>query len=192
VGINARIGMRRAVFLDRDGVLNRNIWNKATQAFESPRTPEQFELLPKVIPALHLLRDKGFLLFLVSNQPNFAKGKASMETLDAIHARLETLLDEARISFAAFYYCFHHPEFTGKCICRKPLPHFLFMAQEQFKLELEHSWMVGDRATDVVCGRAAGTHTIEINCSRATRAGADFIAADLWSAAQLILAYSDE
>jgi D-glycero-D-manno-heptose 1,7-bisphosphate phosphatase len=184
--------MRRAVFLDRDGVLNRNIWNEATQRFESPLTTEQFELLPKVISALQLLRDKGFLLFLVSNQPNFAKGKASMETLDAIHARLETVLEGAGISFAAFYYCFHHPEFTGRCICRKPSPHFLFMARKQFGVELERSWMVGDRATDVACGRAAGAQTIEICSSRTARAGADFNTADLWSAAQLILAHSGE
>ena len=87
--------MRRAVFLDRDGVLNRNVWNPATGKYESPLTPEDFELLPDVIPALQLLRDAGYLLFLVSNQPNHAKGKAGMDTLDAIHRRLETALAAA-------------------------------------------------------------------------------------------------
>src|SRR5579862_2948778 len=108
--------MNRAVFLDRDGVLNRNVWNSETSAYESPLTAEQFELLPKVIPALQLLNDSGYLLFVVSNQPNYAKSKASMETLDAIHCRLETALAQAGIAMTAYYYCFHHPAFTEQCV----------------------------------------------------------------------------
>jgi D-glycero-D-manno-heptose 1,7-bisphosphate phosphatase len=179
--------MRRAVFLDRDGVLNRNVWNPATNQHESPLTPEQFELLPDVLPALRLLCDAGYLLFLVSNQPNYAKGKASMETLNAIHCRLETALTEAQISFAAFYYCFHHPEFTSECICRKPSPYFLLQARDTFGIHLTASWMVGDRATDIECGRAAGTRTIEISHSSDPRTNAHYAAASLFSAVQIIL-----
>lgn len=181
--------MKRAVFLDRDGVLNRNIWNHATQAYESPLTPEQFQLLPKVISSLHLLRDAGYLLFLVSNQPNYAKGKASMQTLEAIHGRLEATLKEAQISFTAYYYCLHHPAYTGECDCRKPSPHFLFKARENFGVDLKHSWMVGDRATDVECGRAAGTQTVEINNTHPLETNATFVAADLWSATKFITNY---
>jgi D-glycero-D-manno-heptose 1,7-bisphosphate phosphatase len=179
--------MRRAVFLDRDGVLNRNVWNPATNQYESPLTPEQFELLPDVLPALRLLCDAGYLLFLVSNQPNYAKGKASMDTLNAIHCRLETALTEAKISFAAFYYCFHHPEFTRECICRKPSPYFLFQARDTFGVHLTTSWMVGDRVTDIECGRGAGTRTIEISDPSAPKTTADYAAAGLWSAAQIIM-----
>lgn len=178
--------MNRAVFLDRDGVLNRNIWNPATSAYESPLTPEQFELLPNVIPALQVLKDSGFLLFLVSNQPNYAKGKASMSMLDAIHRRLESALADAGVQFAAYYYCFHHPVFTGKCICRKPSPYFLFKARDTFGVNLAQSWMVGDRATDIQCGRAAGVRTIEISGAIASKAGADKIVPDLWLASQII------
>jgi D-glycero-D-manno-heptose 1,7-bisphosphate phosphatase len=179
--------MRRAVFLDRDGVLNRNVWNPATSNFESPLTPEQFELLPRVIPALRLLRDAGYLLFLVSNQPNYAKGKANMDTLAAIHNRLERVLAEAHITLAAYYYCFHHPAFTGECICRKPSPHFLYKARDTFGVELQRSWMVGDRTTDIQCGRAAGTRTVKISDTPAPIAIADRVAIDLWSAAQMIV-----
>jgi D-glycero-D-manno-heptose 1,7-bisphosphate phosphatase len=186
MGIGHGSGMKRAVFLDRDGVLNRNVWNPATSAYESPLTPEQFELLPRVIPALELLRDAGYLLFLVSNQPNYAKGKASMYTLNEIHSRLETELTQAQISFTAFYYCFHHPAFTGRCICRKPSPHFLFKARETFGVDLGYSWMVGDRQTDIECGHAGGTRTLEIGGMPVSKAGADRGAADLWDAAQLI------
>jgi D-glycero-D-manno-heptose 1,7-bisphosphate phosphatase len=178
--------MRRAVFLDRDGVLNRNIWNPATGKYESPLTPEDFELLPDVIPALQLLRDAGYLLFLVSNQPNHAKGKAGMDTLDAIHRRLETALTAAEISFAAFYYCYHHPEFTGECVCRKPSPYFLFEARDAFGLSLAASWMVGDRASDIECGRAAGSRTIEIADQSVVKTKADHAVTGLWPAAQLI------
>jgi len=177
---------RRAVFLDRDGVLNRNVWNPATRAYESPLTPEQFELLPAVIPALQSLRDVGYFLFLVSNQPNYVKGKASMQTLDAIQGRLESALAEAKVSFAAYYYCFHHPAFTGQCVCRKPSPYFLFHARDAFGIDLRHSWMVGDRATDIECGRAAGVRTLEISTLQASKAGANGVAPDLWSAAQYL------
>lgn len=179
--------MNRAVFLDRDGVLNLNIWNPATAAYESPLTPEQLELLPNVIPALKLLRDASFMLFLVSNQPNYAKGKASMSMLDAIHAKLEATLACADIKFTAYYYCFHHPSFTGECICRKPSPYFLFRAYDTFNVDLTQSWMVGDRATDIQCGREAGVRTVGINCAAGPEAQADRIAPDLWSASQIIV-----
>jgi D-glycero-D-manno-heptose 1,7-bisphosphate phosphatase len=168
-------------------VLNRNVWNPATDQYESPLTPEQFELMPDVLPALRLLSNAGHLLFLVSNQPNYAKGKASMDTLNAIHCRLETALAEANILFAAFYYCFHHPELNGECICRKPSPYFLFQAENTFGIHLAASWMVGDRATDIECGRAAGTRTVEISDLSVPKTKADYAAAGLWSAAQIIM-----
>ena len=182
--------MKRGVFLDRDGVLNRNVWNAATAAYESPLTPEEFELLPKVIPALELLQDRGYLLFLVSNQPNYAKGKATMQMLEAIHKRLETALMEASVSFAAYYYCFHHPAFTGPCICRKPSPYFLKEARDAFGVDLTRSWMIGDRVTDIECGRAAGTRTVEIGGLSGSKAAPDLISPDLWTAAELIVSDS--
>lgn len=186
MGINPRSRLRRAVFLDRDGVLNRKVWNPATGAWESPLTPEQFELLPAVIPGLRLLRDAGYLLFLVSNQPNYAKGKATMHTLDAIHQELERTLAEEGIPLVAYYYCYHHPAFTGACICRKPSPYFLLKARDTFELDLGYSWMVGDRETDVDCGRAAGARTVRIGEMILEKTGADETAASLWSAAEII------
>ena len=180
--------MRAAVFLDRDGVLNRNVWNAATQAYESPLSANAFELFPDTIPSLRRLAAAGYLLFLVSNQPNYAKGKASMETLDAIHAKLMRLLDADGIEFAASYYCFHHPEFTGACVCRKPSPHFLLEAHRAFGVELSESWMIGDRPTDIACGRSAGTRTILIGEQTEERAGATGMAKDLPAAVGMILA----
>jgi D-glycero-D-manno-heptose 1,7-bisphosphate phosphatase len=186
MGSGCGVGMRRAVFLDRDGVLNRNVWNPATNQYESPLRPEQFALLPDVIPALQLLSHAGYLLFLVSNQPNFAKGKTSLHALDVIHRKLETTLTDAQIILAASYYCYHHPDVTGKCICRKPSPYFLWKARDEFGIHLAESWMIGDRVTDIQCGRAAAARTIRITNTPSAEKEADHAAPDLWSAAQII------
>ena len=159
--------LSQAVFLDRDGVINRNVRNPRTLAWEAPLTVEDFVLAPNALASLSALRQAGFLLFLVSNQPNYAKAKASLETLENIHRHLLSLLDQQGIEFAAFYYCLHHPQgvvpgYSGPCRCRKPSPFFLLQARDQFGLDLERCWMVGDRACDIDCGQAAGVHTIHV------------------------------
>jgi len=186
---------QRAVFLDRDGIINRNVLNPATGDFEAPLTAEDFEFIPGAVSAMRELRAAGFLLFLVSNQPNVAKGKSTLEQLAAIHMKLQSGLTRSGIEFSRFYYCLHHPrgvvsEYSRSCECRKPSPYFLLKAGAQFNLPLSQSWMVGDRLTDVECGRAAGTKTILIGSgpsSFAKDALADEIAPDLLSAARFIL-----
>lgn len=195
-----QVTSRAAVFLDRDGVLNRNVFNPATGEYESPGRPEDFELVPNVMPALNSLQNAGFHLFLISNQPNYAKGKNSLEELEAVHHRLLSALEQAKIRFSAFYYCFHHPkgvvaEYSGKCECRKPSPFFLLKARDEFDISLADSWIVGDRVTDIECGLSAGVRTIRVEEDHpATRsegeAQADFEAKDLADAVRLILANS--
>ncbi len=150
---------KRAVFLDRDGVLNRNVFYADTAAWESPRQPSEFELTEGALPALAKLRDAGFLLFLVSNQPNAAKGKSSPDALRAMHALLAAAMQAWEITFSGVFYCTHHLDYTGPCVCRKPSPYFLKQVAQEHSLSLEHCWMVGDRITDLQCGRAAGTRT---------------------------------
>ncbi len=192
--------LQRAVFLDRDGVINGNVQDPATGEYGAPLLPEQFHLAPGALVAMVALRRAGFLLFLVSNQPNYAKGKSSLETLRAIHDRLEAELKAAGIDFAEFFYCYHHPdgivpEYSGPCRCRKPSPYFLLKAENEFGLSLGESWMVGDRPVDVECGRAAGTRTILVGPDHpSARAKAqvepDFEAGDLADAAEIILKFS--
>ena len=192
-----RLTPRRAVFLDRDGVLNHNVRNPSTGACEAPQSPAEFRLIGGVTTALAELQKAGFLLLLVSNQPDFAKGKSDLATLAAIHRRLEAALADARVSFAEFNYCFHHPAgvvpaYSGPCRCRKPSPYFLFRARDQFALELRQSWMIGDRQTDVECGRAAGVKTILVGAAGSRKAsthapGSDYVAADLAAAAKIVL-----
>ncbi len=149
----------RGVFLDRDGVLNCNVFYEDTGAWESPRQPHEFRLAEGVVPALAKLRDAGFLLFLVSNQPNAAKGKSTAGALEAMHLLLEAELGAAGLAFSGVFYCTHHPSFTGPCVCRKPSPYFLEQVALRHGLSLDQCWMIGDRATDMECGRAAGTRT---------------------------------
>lgn len=157
----------RAVFMDRDGVLNRTVYYSSSAEWESPRTPEDFELLDGVVPALRHLRDCGFLLFVVSNQPSYAKGKTSREALMQVHQRLVLDLRLEEICLTDVYYCWHHPngiitEVSGACECRKPSPFFLHRAAMQYDIDLAQSWMVGDRESDIECGRRAGARTIRI------------------------------
>ena len=155
-----------AVFLDRDGVLNKNIFNPATQEYESPHTVADLQIEPHIFSPLKELQ-KNFKLFVVSNQPSYAKGKVSLETLESIENHFEREMSENKISISKYFYCHHHPEgivpeFTMTCPCRKPNPYFLLEAAKEFNLDLHKSWMVGDRDTDIKCGKAAGCRTILI------------------------------
>ncbi len=178
-------------------MINRNIFNPATQAYEAPHHPDDFVPAPGAIQAVRRLRDAGYVLCVVSNQPDYALGKASLEALAAIHQRLETSLHQAGITLDAVYYCYHHPRgitpgYAGPCECRKPSPHFLLAAQKNFGIDMAASWMVGDRETDIVCGQAAGARTIRIQPDHPTAnpldTAADALADDLAQAVGIILA----
>jgi D-glycero-D-manno-heptose 1,7-bisphosphate phosphatase len=189
---------KRAVFLDRDGVLNRNVLNPSTGEYESPGKPEDFVLVPDVFVSLRRLQDAAYLLFLVSNQPNYAKGKNTLEELKQVQAVLAEKLLDAGIHFTDFYYCFHHPQgvvasHSGACECRKPSPFFLKKAAAEFSVSLADSWMVGDRATDIECGLAAGVRTVRVREDHPAKRKTDepvpdFEAQDLAGAVSFILA----
>jgi D-glycero-D-manno-heptose 1,7-bisphosphate phosphatase len=181
---------RRAVFLDRDGVLNRNVFYPDSGRWESPRTAADFAPVPGAGAALLRLRAAGLLLFVVSNQPNAAKKKCSFDDLLNIDAKLQEYLVDNAVEPAATYYCFHHPDFTGHCVCRKPEPYFLSRAQKEFALDLSACWMIGDRGTDMECGRRAGTRTVWIDNQEGEQepAAADFKVRSLSEAADTILA----
>ncbi len=159
--------MNKAVFLDRDGVLNELIFNPATKEFESPHAPEDLHIIDGILPPLRRLAEAGFGLFLVSNQPSYAKGKTTLENIREIHRRLDAFLKVNGVVFCEYYYCYHHPKgvtpgYSGPCPCRKPAPFFLLQAQREHGLDLSRSWMVGDQDSDVLCGRNAGCRTVVI------------------------------
>jgi len=159
--------MDKAVFFDRDGVLNELVFNPNTGEFEPPHCVEDLKLYPDAIDCLKKLQKNGYALFLVSNQPDYAKGKTTLETLKNIHRKFDEILKSHEIYFRDFYYCYHHPNgivprYSYECVCRKPKPFFLFKAEEKHNLELGSSWMIGDQDTDIQCGQAGGTETILI------------------------------
>lgn len=188
--------MNKAVFLDRDGVLNELVLNPVTGEHEPPHSPDDLILYPWVIESLHALEYSGFELFLVSNQPDCAKGKTTLENIRAVHEKLDSTLKLAGIFFTEFYYCYHHPkgivaEYTSDCVCRKPNPHFLLKAAKDYGIDLRNSWMIGDRDTDIDCGKSAGVRTILIENIHSSgfrgSANPEFTAANLQIAVQIIL-----
>ena len=166
MGIALRMSSAKAVFLDRDGVINRNVFYADSGIFEGPRSSQDLELYPWTIPALGALMKAGYCLFIVSNQPNFAKGKTSLEATTSLHQDLLAKLELADVQICESYFCFHHPESLvagySSCDCRKPSPKLLLDAASKFEIDLSASWMIGDRSTDVECGRRAGVQTIRL------------------------------
>lgn len=143
----------RAVFLDRDGVLNRTVV-RAGKPYP-PATLDEVEFLPGVRPALERLRQAGFLLVVVTNQPDVGRGVTPKEVVDAINARLrqELPLDDVRV-------CYEGDE---GCPNRKPNPGMLLAAAAEHGIDLADSFMVGDRWRDVEAGRRAGCAAVFID-----------------------------
>jgi histidinol-phosphate phosphatase family protein len=190
--------LRRAVFLDRDGTINREVTHL--------KSPDQVELLPGTAAAIRRLNRSGTLAVVVTNQPVVARGDVSLEGLGRIHARLESQLGAGGAFLDGLYYCPHHPdkgfpgevpELKGHCNCRKPEPGLIDKACRDLGIGRQDSWMVGDTTSDVEAGRRAGLRTVLL---RSGHAGADakqatrpdYIAPDLAEAVEWILNGHDD
>ena len=174
-------GANRAVFLDRDGVLNRAMVRDGRPY--PPDTLEAFEILPGVPEALGRLRDAGYLLIGATNQPDVARGTQRREVVEAMNERL---LGELPIT--GILVCYDDGD---DCPRRKPNPGLLLEAAEAYGLDLAACFMVGDRWRDVEAGRRAGCRSIFIDLDYSERRpdpAPDYIAADLGDAASWILA----
>jgi D-sedoheptulose 7-phosphate isomerase len=147
-------GKARAVFLDRDGVINR-AFVRDGKPF-SPPTSQELEVLPGVPEALHELKSHGFKLLVVTNQPDVGRGKQPRETLDTLHRMLRK-----RLPLDDIFVCCHTDE--DRCDCRKPMPGLLLDAARKHNVDLAASFMVGDRWRDVEAGYNAGCKTILID-----------------------------
>jgi D-glycero-D-manno-heptose 1,7-bisphosphate phosphatase len=169
---------RRAVFLDRDGVLNR-AWVREGRPYP-PDTLDKFEILPGVPVALSRLHDAGFLLIGATNQPDVARGTQRRDLVEAMNARL---MDESPIT--AIFVCYDDGD---DCPRRKPNPGLLLEAATEYGIDLAASFMVGDRWKDIEAGRRAGCRTIFIDRAYAEpQPDADHVALDLGDAASWIL-----
>ena len=157
--------MNRAVFLDRDGVINAPIWDPIEGKPDTPYRLEDFRLLPGVAQAVRAINEMGFLAVVVSNQPGVAKGKCGPELLEAANDRLKASLYEEGARLDGIYYCVHHPEavvpaLRVDCACRKPRPGLLLQSAKELDIDLARSYMIGDQQTDVEAGLAAGCKTV--------------------------------
>jgi len=146
--------VRRAVFLDRDGVINRALIRDGKP--HAPLTLADVEIVPGVPDALQQLRRAGFLLILVTNQPDVVRRQASRREIDAIHAHMRQTLpiDDIRV-------CYHDDD--DRCACRKPSPGMLYAAAVEREIQLEDSYLVGDRWRDIAAGQRAGCTTILVS-----------------------------
>jgi D-glycero-D-manno-heptose 1,7-bisphosphate phosphatase len=172
--------LTRAVFLDRDGVINEAV-RRDNKPF--PPEPDELRIIAGVGDALVDLRAAGFALLVVTNQPDIARGTRSRHDVDAIHERLAQ-----QLPIDGFYVCPHDDE--DRCDCRKPLPGLLVRAAQEHDIDLATSFMVGDRWRDIGAGRAAGVSTIFIDQSYdepPPEPSADATVADLQGAAAWIL-----
>lgn len=160
--------MTKAIFLDRDGVIIE--LPKGNEAYGFIYKKEDVRILPGVVEALKTLKNKNYLLIVVTNQPLIARGLANEEEIKCLHDFINTKVDNL---VDRFYVCPHHPEMHDDvplkarkyrivCDCRKPAPGMIFQAKKDFNIDLKHSWMIGDMIIDIAAGDAAGLKTIMI------------------------------
>ena len=181
----------RAVFLDKDGTLIENVPYNVD--------PTLIRFTTGAVEGLRLLGDRGYRLFVVSNQPGVALGRFSEQALSRVERHISEELGERGVSLEGFYYCPHHPQgalpgYAVRCSCRKPDSGLLTQAAREHGIELTRSWMVGDILDDIEAGRRARCRTILINNGNETEwdlsgeRWPEALAEDLLSAAQIILA----
>jgi D-glycero-D-manno-heptose 1,7-bisphosphate phosphatase len=144
----------RAVFLDRDGVLNRALVRDGKPY--PPASVAEMEIVPEAASALTALRDAGFLLLVVTNQPDVARARQSAEAVHQIHAALQK-----QLPLDGFYTCFHDD--ADHCDCRKPKPGLLLQAASEHNIDLPRSFLIGDRWRDIDAAHAAGCRAVWID-----------------------------
>jgi len=191
--------MNRAVFLDRDGVINQIVYHQDIGILDTPFHPSQFKLLPGVEKALRKINRLGLKTILVSNQPGVAKKRMSLENFYKIDQKMRKELAKKKVFLDAVYYCLHHPQggdkrFKKICNCRKPEPGLILKASKELKVDPKNSYLVGDSLTDIQAGKYAGCITFLLGNHKCDlcklmeekNTRPDFIVKDLYQAVKLI------
>ncbi|WP_461366418.1 D-glycero-alpha-D-manno-heptose-1,7-bisphosphate 7-phosphatase [Candidatus Darwinibacter acetoxidans] len=169
----------KAVFLDRDGVINKSY------GFRPPNNAEELVIFRGVPEAIRRLNEAGYLVFVVTNQGGVGLGYMTQEELDAIHAKLAREVAKGGGRFTEIAACTHKPK--EGCPCRKPKPGLILDLAKRYNVDLARSFMVGDRDMDIQAGKAAGTRTILIKSKEKTTEQADYSCPSLLDASHLIL-----
>lgn len=174
--------MQFAVFLDRDGVINRAIIRDGKPY--PPANLEDLVFFPGTFEAIQSLRSSGYIVIVVTNQPDVAKDVQSKEVVESIHGiiRQHLQVDDIKV-------CYHVDE--DKCGCRKPKPGMILDAAQEYSIDLAGSYMIGDRWRDIKAGKAAGCKTIlirpEVSYNEPQSQGMDAVVDSLYAAAAFIL-----
>jgi len=173
---------KRAIFLDRDGVINQPCEGK--RGNRPPNTPEELQVYPGVAETIAKFNGLGFLVFVVTNQGGVGLGYMTEETLSRIHDKLENEVEKAGGHFTEIMACTHKPR--ANCSCRKPKPGMLLTLAQKYNVDLERSYMIGDRDMDIEAGKAASTTTILISTKGKIGHTPDHVSPNLSSAGKLI------
>lgn len=172
--------MNKAIFLDRDGVINQA--NLVNGKPISPNDISELILLPKVKKALQLLKDAGYVLIVITNQPDVARGKTKVEAVEAINQILKDSLPIDDI-----FTCYHDD--IEDCSCRKPKPGNILKAADQYNINISNSFMIGDRWRDIEAGQCVGCKTFFIDYSYREKQpeSYDYKVKSLYEAVKIIL-----
>lgn len=157
----------KAVFLDRDGVINEIVYHKEMGILDSPANTDEFILFLDAADAINKLHKLDFKVIIISNQPGIAKDKFTIDTFEKIRKKMKDELARQDAYVDAEYFCLHHPEgknkdYTMICECRKPKPGLILKAASEHEIDLKNSWMIGDGIIDIQAGNEAGCKTILI------------------------------
>lgn len=141
--------MSKAIFLDRDGVIN-----KKAKEHDYIKNWDEFTLLADVPAAIRLIKDRGYLVIVISNQRGVARSIMTAGAVNKIHKNLNRLLKQHGAKIDAFYWCGH--DYEDRCECRKPSPGLVLQAAQDFDIDIKSSWLVGDSEHDRMCARSVG------------------------------------
>tara|TARA_Y100000782_G_scaffold101047_1_gene116437 strand:+ start:301 stop:795 length:495 start_codon:yes stop_codon:yes gene_type:complete len=139
--------MTKAIFLDRDGVINQ-------ERKDYVKKLDEFRILDKTSDAINIIKNRGFLVIIITNQSAISRKLLSVETLNKIHEKLQSYLEKYGTSFDGIYFCPHMP--SENCECRKPKPGLIVQAVTDFQIDLSQSYMIGNSETDVQAATNAG------------------------------------
>jgi D-glycero-D-manno-heptose 1,7-bisphosphate phosphatase len=150
--------MKKAIFLDRDGIINK-------ERGEYTYRKEDFEILPDVIEVMKKWREMGFELVVISNQGGVAKKIYSHEQVKELHQFMNDRFETNDLKLTAIYYCPHHPDFVGKCLCRKPDSLLFEKALAKFHIDPNQSYMIGDKDRDILPAQKLGMKTFKVGAN---------------------------
>ncbi len=146
--------LRKAVFLDRDGVINK-------ERRDYVKTINELEMIPDVGKAIKKLKGAGFLVVVVTNQSAVNRGLTNHDNINKIHSTIQNHLRKSNASLDGFYYCPHRPD--ENCECRKPKPGLILKASQELRIDLKSSWMVGDNDSDIEAAKSVGCKTVKVD-----------------------------